>query len=537
MKFKIEILEDTKQRVEQMSLKQLLGILCCPNYMREDQNFFDTATAFIHEGDKEFHKKIMNKITASCKDRPFVCSDFEAGPGTMINGGTAFPSLFSISVTGKPEFAYQMGKIAALEGRELGYNWTLGPAVDICANPDTPTTSSRGAGLTPEEVITYGVQYLKGCQDYGMIATAKHFPGDGFGIYDQHLTTPEIPLTVDEWWRTSGKVYKEVIDSGVMSIMPGHLSFPAYDDICSENGLYPPATISKKLMDNLLRKELGFDGIIISDAVEMVGFSGFMNYYEACAKFLDFGGDILLFASPNDKMESEFSKLIDKGVITLDTLKNRATRVLSFRKQVDKLFKSTTNDFNKDRHEEVAKEVISSSIKVVRDRKKILPIKNTKDKNVLHLIISIPNFKQLSLLESMKTELEREFKSVEQWVDPGSQKIIDAVDKNKFDLIICSVGNDYNFGTNVIRLNGFQSRNLMGGWVHLDTPVIFISHFHPFTHLEYKALMSTVINTYGTVPNTIKILVDKICGKEKLEFSTVDYSLRDWTLREWLNHH
>ncbi len=99
--------------------------------------------------------------------------------------------------------------------------------------------------------------------------------------------------------KLQGKVYKEVIKQGVMTIMPGHLSLPAYDDVCESNGLYPPATISKKLMTNLLKEEMGFDGIIISDAVEMVGFSGFMNYYEACAKFLEYGGDILLFATPN----------------------------------------------------------------------------------------------------------------------------------------------------------------------------------------------------------------------------------------------
>ncbi len=205
MKYKIDIKDEHIKKAESMDLKGLLNVLCCPNYWSEDQKYEDTASAFIHDGDADFHKSIMNKVFEGCSDKPFVCTDLEAGPGTMIFGGTTFPSLFSISVTGKPEYAYQMGKIAALEGRELGYNWTLGPAVDICANPDTPTTSNRGAGMNAQEAIDYGVAYLKGCQDHGMIATAKHFPGDGFGIYDQHLTTPEIPLTMDEWWETSGK--------------------------------------------------------------------------------------------------------------------------------------------------------------------------------------------------------------------------------------------------------------------------------------------------------------------------------------------
>ncbi len=182
----------------------------------------------------------------------------------------------------------------------------------------------------------------------------------------------------------------------------------------------------------------------------------------------------------------------------------------------------------------IAEEVISSSITVVRDRNSIIPIKDSKNKRVLHLIVSIPSFKQAELLESFEGELKKRFKSVEQWVDPGNNNITEAIENDKFDLIICSIGNDYNFGTNVIRLNGFQSRNLMGGWAHLNVPVLFISHFHPFTHLEYKALMSTVINTHGTVKATLPILADKICGVEKITISGNECSPRDWTLREWL---
>lgn len=537
MKFKIDVKDEHYRKVEDMSLSQLLSIICCPNYMFEsdDLTYGNTATAFIHDGNVEFHKVMTEKVGKRSTFPPFFCTDLEAGPGTMIHGATEFPSLFSCSVTGNPEYAYEMGKIAALEGRAVGYNWTLGPAVDIVANPDTPTTSNRGAGMSPDEAINFGVAYIKGCQDYGMIATAKHFPGDGFGIYDQHLTTPEIPLTMEEWWNTSGRVYKEVIEAGVMSIMPGHLSFPAFDKPCEENGLYPPATISENLLTNLLKKELGFDGIIISDAVEMVGFSGFMNYYEACAKFIEYGGDILLFAKPDKKMHDNFVEMLNNHVVSLKNIRERAARVLAFKDQINHQFKGLSGTYNIEDHKIMAQKVIDSSIRVVRDRKKILPIKNSKSKRVLHLIVSIPNFKQLELLEAFKPELEKYFKSVEQWVDPGNKKVMDAIENNLFDVIICSVGNDYNFGTNVIRLNGTQSRNLMGGWVHSGVDVLFISHFHPFTHLEYKALMSTVINTNGTVKNTLGILAEKIVGISPLEAWGKECSPRDWTLREWLD--
>lgn len=290
-------------------------------------------------------------------------------------------------------------------------------------------------------------------------------------------------------------------------------------------------------MTDLLKKQLGFDGIIISDAVEMVGFSGFMNYYEACAKFLDYGGDILLFASPDKKMLEGFTRLIKAGVISEQTLQDRVTRVLAFIDQVNNEFKDIPSEYQLEEHKEIAKKVIDESITIVRDREQLIPVRDAEDKRVLHLIVSIPNFKHQKLLESFENELKKHFKSVEQWTDPGNHNIMKAIEAKKFDLIICSIGNDYNFGTNVIRLNGFQSRNLMGGWVHMDVPVIFVSHFHPFTHLEYKALMNSVINTHGTVEDTLPILAEKIVGLREIKNSGKDCSPRDWTLRDWLKRH
>ena len=96
-----------------------------------------------------------------------------------------------------------MGKIAGIEGRDVGYNWTLAPCVDINANPDTPTCTTRTAGTSAEQVLEFTSEYIRGCQEHGLMATAKHFPGDGFGIYDQHLTTAEIPQSFEQWQQTS----------------------------------------------------------------------------------------------------------------------------------------------------------------------------------------------------------------------------------------------------------------------------------------------------------------------------------------------
>lgn len=116
----------------------------------------------------------------------------------MILGAIRFPSLFAAGEAGL-DLAYRMGQVAAEEGRALGFNWTLGPCVDPLINPDTPTVGYRSAGRSIDRVIEIGNAYIKGTQDFGMMSTAKHFPGDGICIYDQHLTTPENPLPIEEW--------------------------------------------------------------------------------------------------------------------------------------------------------------------------------------------------------------------------------------------------------------------------------------------------------------------------------------------------
>lgn len=152
--------------------------------------------------------------------------------------------------------------------------------------------------------------------------------------------------------------------------MIGHIALPCYDEKDEETNLYPPATLSYRLMTKLLKDELGFEGLIISDATEMSGFCGYINYYEACARFLMSGGDCLLFAHPDEEFIMKMSELIDKGILKLDILVNRAYRVISFVNDCHNI--STNIKFDIEEHQKIAREVVEKSVKVYRDRKKHL---------------------------------------------------------------------------------------------------------------------------------------------------------------------
>ncbi|MEM9161325.1 MAG: glycoside hydrolase family 3 N-terminal domain-containing protein [Verrucomicrobiota bacterium] len=516
-KFSIEISDTARARANKLNFEELVRELCCPNYFdhTDRDQYVACGSVFFHPAAKETHREMIDRYNELCESPPLVATDLEEGPGAMIKGATEFPSYYGCSRKGPERLGYEMGRIAALEGREVGYNWTFAPCVDILSNPDTPTTSYRSAGEELERVVAMGKAYSKGCQDFGMIATAKHFPGDGFGVYDQHLTTPEIPLTLDAWRESSGRSFKEVIDGGVMSVMPGHLSFPAYDEP-DDRGIYPPATLSSKLMGDLLRGELGFDGLIVSDAVGMGGFCGYRNYYDACAVFWECGGDVLLFAHPDDVFISEMEKRIQNGLLKTETMVERATRLISLKEQIGLLggsetpFTKGSGPIDLERHQSVANEVIESSVEIVRDRQGILPIANVSSKKALHVVLPVESYQDLSLMKAFTSKLQERFEAVDEMVDPGNHAIWNALDE--YDVIVCSLANNYNFGTNAIRFHGPVARNLMKGWMHMGTPAVFVSHYHPLTHLEYEAVMDTVIRTCGTIEGSLDPLVRRIVG-------------------------
>lgn len=521
MKFKIIYSDKIKAVADSMTVRQLLNQVLCPaiSDLADDQ-LHEFGGAFIHPAQVEELKSTINRFKKVCSIPPFIVSDFENGSGEMIKGATRFPSMMGCSQANSEELSYEMGRIAAVEASTLGFNWSLSPVADLAAVMDSPVVSTRSAGNNPDHVIKILSSYIKGLQDKGMMATIKHFPGDGFGTIDQHLSTPSNPLDMESWYRLSGKVFKALIDKGVMAVMPGHISLPAYDDVDPHVGLYPPATFSRKLLVTLLRGKLGFEGLIISDAIGMGGASGFMRYYEGCARFFESGGDMLLFPKVNEAFYIEMEKLILKGVLKEDTLRDRAYRILSMKQQMglfDKKEDCRIVELNNSMHRSVSQRIAEACITVVRDRKGIIPFNISRDTKILHLIILNNYESQKHMVDKVTEEIKKHAFYVDELVDPGPSRIFTDIYSQKYDLVICSIGSNAEWGTNVVRFHGPVARNMMDGWMKLGTPVVFISYGHPFIHKEYEASIDTLINTYGVTEYTVEYLMKGITGKLPLK--------------------
>lgn len=514
MKYRIKDYIELKNQVENMSVEDLLRAVICPNISPGTSAPpsvvpRNTTSVFIHPTTTDIANETARRIN-ECRETPaLIVSDMERGPGGAILGAVNFPSMRAVAETGDENLAYQMGAIAAKEARNAGYHWTFGPCVDIVGNKNNPIVTIRTAGEDADTVIKYGGAYVDGLQDNGLIATLKHFPGDGYSFDDQHVTTSINPLSREEWNDTFGKVYRTLIERGAMSIMPGHISLPSYDER-DENGIYPPATTSKNLLTGLLKNELGFEGLIVSDAVNMGGFCGYMNLYRASCAFLEAGGDCLLFMHDTEEYVSEMKKGISEGLLSVESLKNRAYRMLCFtREYFEKNPANRKVEFNREEAENCAKEVAEKAVKITRDRKGLLPLKLNKDSKIAHVVFYPVWVTDLGCTKEVTEKLSK-YVCVDTIVDPGGDAIVDLAKSGKYDYIVCSVVEMGSYGLNSARLSGPAARNMMCGWMRFGTPVVFIGYYNPYLGYTYEASVDTIINSHGFTKYTADAIVNKL---------------------------
>ena len=517
MKYTLVPSARARSLAERMSIREAYRQVCCPLLSFEPSE--SLGGAHLPRGTREKIAGQAQALRSVCPIPPLCTADLESGPGSAVLGATAFPDLMGLGANDSEELAYEVGKATALEGRSVGLNWTFSPCVDLAAVADSPVVSTRSAGQSVEQVVRVARGYLRGLQDHGMVATLKHFPGDGHGTFDQHLTTALNPLSREEWWRGPGHIYRELIDAGARTIMAGHIALPAYDEK-DARGLYPPATISRRLLTDLLRGELGFSGLLVSDAMGMAGVTGFVPPFEAYARFLEAGGDCILFARVTERrFYPELERALRERLLTEATLYDRAARMLAFKEDLGLLDAAPSGSlapvrFDAERHAALARRVAEGAVALVRDREGTLPLALLPATRVLHVVLHSPSYPayedQRAAYAALTTALGRR-SQVEELVDPGPHVLFERVDQ--FDLVVCSIGAATSWGVGVARLHGPICRNLMEGWMRLGTPVVFVSHIHPFVHLEFDALMDCVINTFRSLDCTAERIVAGLTGE------------------------
>ncbi len=282
----------------------------------------------------------LNDLQDHSKYPLLVAADLETGAGfrfrgavhiptnIALGGATTFPSLMAFGATGDPRHAYQMGKVTALEARAMGVHVPFAPVLDVNNNPDNPIINIRSFGEDPQAVADMGVALVRGLQDFGAVATGKHFPGHGDTGTDSHLEMPIILVGRERLDAVELVPFRAAIEAGVKGIMTAHIAVPAI------SGETIPATVSRRVLTGLLRNDLGFDGIIFTDAMDMVAVSRLFPRGEAAVRAVLAGADVILMPSDVKRAIDAIVSAIDAGRLTEARIDESVGRLLRLKEEL-----------------------------------------------------------------------------------------------------------------------------------------------------------------------------------------------------------
>jgi beta-N-acetylhexosaminidase len=300
---------------------------------------------------------LINRLQENAKLPLLMSLDAETGIGMRFEDATNFPWAMAVAATGEPEFARRMGVITGREARAIGIQHVYAPVLDVNNNADNPVINVRSFGEDPNEVTKFGVAFADGIQSQRVIATAKHFPGHGDTNVDSHRGLPIIDLPRERLEQIELVPFKRAVQAGIGSVMIAHIALPQIDgevikplkeykggdaeagaEIVNQTATIP-ATLSAKVQTDILRNELGFKGLIVSDAMSMSGLTLYFTQEEAGVRAVLAGTDILEKPADTDAMIRGLIAAVKSGRIPMSRLDESVRRQLAWKHELG-LFKN-----------------------------------------------------------------------------------------------------------------------------------------------------------------------------------------------------
>ncbi len=487
--------------------------------------FFMGWKLFDHVNPDDYYKHIRETCPEyqDASELPLIFQqDYESG--VDLPGMTPFPNEMTLGAANSTALAYDYGKAVAKQAQSVGVKWVLHPVADLNLNPFNPITNIRSISDDPDQAIRLLSQQIRGLQSNGVAATIKHFPGDGIDYRDQHLVTTCNSLPFNVWKEKHGRVFQSLIDSGVACIMPGHITLPSYQKE-KINGMYPPATLSKELLTGLLKGEMGFNGVIVSDAMVMGGFSGWYDSpLESEIESFKAGVDIMLWPSYTfmDTLEAR----IKRGVIPMARLDDAVQRVWAFKErfgllQKDRVLIRELTSAEKEDGNKTAKAICEKAITLIRDRNNALPLNPEKDKKILVVGVTPVSRKggnkNLKELEGFAEQLERKGFQVDfrhdilyetqGWADDAPQK---------YDRIIIALALAPHTPFGPLQFFDDEAQTVWGVNSMPKEKIIVVNFGNPYNTNEYFERVNTCINAYSNKSIMHEAVISALLGNIKI---------------------
>jgi beta-N-acetylhexosaminidase len=322
-----------------------------------------------------------------------ITADLEGGAGSPFRGATRFPRGMAIGATGNTQYAYDAAHFTALEAKAMGISVNFYPVVDVNNNPKNPVINVRSFGEDPAKVSAFGAAYVKGTEDCGILATAKHFPGHGDTSVNSHLELPVLPFDRARLDRIELPPFEAAIEAGVDAVMVGHIDL---SQIEKTPGL--PASLSPTIITGLLRNDLGFSGLVFTDALPMHAITEHFGAEQAVVMAISAGADVALEPLDIPKSFTALKDAVERGVITRQRLDASVRRLLEA-KAWENLSAQAIPDLDQLDSEigtqaagKKSQEIMEHALTLVKDDHHALPLKLTPTEDVLLLNFTDANY-------------------------------------------------------------------------------------------------------------------------------------------------
>lgn len=346
----------------------------------------------------------LNRLQSRSEIPLLVGADLETGAGfrfrspvslpglVELGGATDFPPLMAVGATRDPRLAYDMGRVTAVEARALGVHLPFAPVLDVNNNPDNPVINVRSFGEDPLLVASLGAAFVRGVQDWGGVATGKHFPGHGDTDVDSHVDLPVIRVGRDRLEAVELVPFRAAIEAGLGGVMTAHLAIPSVT-----GGAGTPATLSPRVLTELLRGGLGFDGLIVTDALDMAAIDRRFPRGEAAVRALEAGADLLLMPPDVGAAVNAVVAAVRGGRISEERLDASVLRLLRIKEELGLHIsplvpvEAVASRVGIPAHRDLAREIADRSITVIRNERNLLPLRGTRTADVVSVTVRRSN--------------------------------------------------------------------------------------------------------------------------------------------------
>lgn len=391
--------------LSQMAIEEKIGqLMICPYsgrfLNRESEEMISLESLVVkrkigglilYKGNVYETARLTNRLQKLAKIPLLISSDLERGLGNQIEGATQFPPLMALGAIGSEEKAYLLGKVTAAEARAIGIHLTYAPVADVNINPDNPIINVRSLGESPEHVSRLANAFIKGCQDNALLATAKHFPGHGDTDLDSHSELPTINAGLERLEKVELYPFRKAIETGVSVIMSSHLHLPVLDPTS-----HLPASLSSTILTELLRKKLGFKGLIVTDAMDMGGITNLYSPQEAALKAIQAGADLILKSPHPEEVINFLLEAVKRGELSEGRVDASVKRILMVKAKLGihkkRLVNTETLDkaIASDEHIQLSQQMFEESITLVKNDNQVLPLADSKLKIAVYSLSSDP---------------------------------------------------------------------------------------------------------------------------------------------------